>query len=90
MNSQEKKDVVHAFISHHYGMYIKCTDHRLTLTQGRLVAARILLSLGPQLQLTMANTYLADTGPLMSHSRNPRGLPTWRPQIYWNGGETGK
>ena len=27
MNSQEKKDVVHAFISYHYGMYIKCTDH---------------------------------------------------------------
>ena len=90
MNSQEKKDVMQAFVIFHYGMSITFTNQKLTITQGRLVAVAIFLCLGLQLHLTMVNTYLATIGPQMLDSRNPRGLQTERPQKSWNGGETGK
>ena len=73
MNLQEKKDVVWAFVSFHYGMSITFTNQKLTITQGRLVAMAIFLCLGPQLHLTMVNTYLAAIGPQMLDSRNTQG-----------------
>ena len=90
MNLQEKKDVVLAFISFHYGMSMTFTNKKLTITQGRLMAAAIFLCLGLQLHLIAVNTYLAAIGPQMLDSRNPRGLQTGRSQKSWNGEETGK
>lgn len=79
MNGQEKKDVLRAFISFHYGMYIISLDKRLTFgVQERLVGTPMYLCPGQQLQLTEAHTFRAGIGPKMSHSRSPPGLQIQR------------